>query len=915
MMKKINTTYLIALSALVFASCSESDGLSSGIPLSKEKIAFAATLQDGWNGGTSAEAGNSSRAGKPTFSGLAMEQKVLTANEGLAKPLYLHPLETENTSVMNAMPQTRGVMNESSTVGSFGVSAVYSKDGVNYSPLFQNEEATQNGSYWFTSSNATWPLDGSVSFYAYAPYNETSLSLQGSDDFVKNKTIRYTANTDFSKQPDFIVAKSESNAFTSSTANKAVGLSFSHALTAITFSISADMIPGKVKSITVSGVYGQGDYDLSKASWASLANPSSTYVITPNDASVNAGESKALTDKNSALMMIPQHFGPKANANANVSMVFNDGAKDKTVSFSLNGTSWEAGKHITYVLSSSKITTLKMGDLTYPSGWNSVNDGATHKIRKAYDPNTSAGLFVVNEEKEKKVIEANVQLTYDGTSWSLPAGSKLKFSPQYNYFVYYPYQKGGLPGAPAKDASNIDVTSAEKFFANAIATWKSNNIAADQSTLEKMNACDLQIGKASLDEDGCSVSFKMEHAMGLAVLNRESKSVPKHYILSGYPSYTWDNGTTTLIPSATLSNSQKLYATTNTQGVKVIPPSAASTFSSTSTENDAWTGDVNITAAANGVGTGTAKIKATKVDYNYTMEVGDIYYSDGAMTHQNEDLASVKTPIGIVGYIGNDYWTEKDFDISRKPVGGHALVMCLKTIGSTGSTVDAQEDYKKNGNNGAKVKAYIGNRYAWCSSPSYNRDEKDVENVDSKDKIVKSKNLPYGSGYTETNALITNWGSAAAAVEAAYQAKHYNTLPAPSSKCTGWFLPTAGQYYAVIKTLGAPFSDDWTGIWDGNKSTYPDGGFFRNMTTGTKKNTEDITNNINDKLKKVGDSNYTEFFGSVNTWAWTSSEFSSTRAVGVDSGVDDSKGSGSVRFNNGHGYKTYQDPVRPFLAF
>ena len=173
-MKKINTTYLIAFSALVFASCSESDELSSGIPLSKEKIAFAAILQDGWNGGTSAEAGNNSRAGKPTFSGLAMEQKVLTANEGLAKPLYLHPLETENTSVMNAMPQTRGVMNESSTVGSFGVSAVYSKDGVN-SSLFQNEEATQNGNYWFTSSNATWPLGGSVSFYAYAPYKDLSL--------------------------------------------------------------------------------------------------------------------------------------------------------------------------------------------------------------------------------------------------------------------------------------------------------------------------------------------------------------------------------------------------------------------------------------------------------------------------------------------------------------------------------------------------------------------------------------------------------------------------------------------------------------------------------------------------------------------------------------------------------------------
>ena len=873
MMKKINTTYLIALSALVFASCSESDGLSSGIPLSKEKIAFAATLQDGWNGGTSAEAGNNSRAGKPTFSGLAMEQKVLTANEGLAKPLYLHPLETENTTVMNAMPQTRGVMNESSTVGSFGVSAVYSKDGANYSSLFQNEEATQNGSYWFTSSNATWPLDGSVSFYAYAPNKDTSLSLQGRDDVMKNKTIRYTANTDFSKQPDLIVAKSENNAFTSSTANKAVSLSFSHALTAITFSISADMIPGMVKSITVSGVYGQGDYDFSNASWVSLASPS-TYVIKPNDASVNAGESKALTDKNSALMMIPQDLD--ANANAKVSMVFNDGNKDKTVSFSLNGT-WDAGKHITYVLSSSKITTLKMGSLAYPTGWNSVNTDAKNQIRKAYDPsdpNTSAGLFVVNEDKT--VIDANVPLTYDGTSWSLPADSKLKFSPKYSYFVYYPYQ-ASLASLPAVNTTVSDVSSSTQFFTDAVATWKSSKITADQSTPDKMNACDLQIGMASLDEDGCRVNFKMEHAMGLAVLNWESKNVPKHYTLSGYPSYTytWDNGTTTLIPSTTLSNGQKLYATTNTQGVKVIPPSAAFPFSSTSKENDAWSGDVYITAAANGVGTGTAKIKATKVDYTYTMEVGDIYYSDGAMTHQSEALASGKTPIGIVGYLGNDYWTEKG--VSGK--GGHALVMCLKTIGSTGKTS-------------------IGTGYAWYSSNS----DAGRTKINNKDLLVNSCKQSYGSGYTETAALINKWGSAAAA---AYHAQNYKTLPAPSSKCTGWFLPTAGQYYAVMTNLGATFSSDWTGIWDGNTSTHPKLGFFSNMTT--------VTKNINDKLKTVGDSNYTEFFGSVNTWAWTSSEFSSTFAVSIDSGVDDSKGSGSVRFLGTN--KTYQLPVRPFLAF
>lgn len=876
MMKKINTTYLIALSALVFASCSESDGLSSGIPLSKEKIAFAATLQDGWNGGTSAEAGNNSRAGKPTFSGLAMEQKVLTANEGLAKPLYLHPLETENTSVMNAMPQTRGAMNESSTVGSFGVSAVYSKDGVN-SSLFQNAEATQNGNYWFTSSNATWPLDGSVSFYAYAPYNETSLSF---DDFVKNKTIRYTANTDFSKQPDLIVAKSESNAFTSSTANKAISLSFSHALTAITFSISADMIPGKVKSITVSGVYGQGDYDFSTEKWIHLANPS-TYVI-KLDAPVEAGESKALTDKNSALMMIPQPLN-----NAKVSMVFYDGnkdKKDKTVSFSLNGT-WDAGKHITYVLSSSKITTLNMGSLTYPTGWNSVNDGATYKIRTAYDdPNSSvdAGLFVVNEKKE--VIAANVQLTLSGTSWSLPKGSKLKFSPKYCYFVYYPYQSDGLPGAPAKgtEATEENVASADNFFANAIATWKSSKIATDQSTLEKMNACDLQIGKASLDEDGCSVSFEMEHAMGLAeIVLGKNKFTDRICYLVGYEEYPTWKGTTTSYASSSIKN-HTMYGIADHRYVSIVKPGENSFISAT--DKDAWEKEVKLSPAANEVKTGTAY--SSNINQNtphaYTLAVGDIYYSDGAISHQEDDLISTseRIPIGIVGYItmngDGNYWTEKG--VSGK--GGHALVMCLKTIESTGKTS-------------------IGTTYAWYSS---NIDAGRTK-LNSKSLLVNSYNQSYGSGYTETDALIKKWGPAA---DAAYHAQNYKTLPANSSKCTGWFLPTAGQYYAVMTTLGAPFSDDWTGIFDGNTTTHPNLGFFSNMTI--------VTKNINIKLKKVGDSNHTEFFGDINTFAWTSSEFSSMHAVSIDSGIDDSKGSGSVRFLR-NSRKINQITVRPFLAF
>ena len=584
-------------------------------------------------------------------------------------------------------------------------------------------------------------------------------------------------------------------------------------------------------------------------------------------------------------------------------MVFNYGGKDggkkeKTVSVSLNGTSWDAGNHITYVLSSSKITTLKMGDLTYPTGtdptcWNSVNKGATHPIRTAYDSNTSAGLFVVNEKN--MVIAANVQLNYDGTFWSLPKDSKLKFSPQYNYFVYYPYQ-ANLAGLPVVNTPGCDVSSSTKFFAKAIANWE---IAPDQSTKEKMNACDLQIGKVTLDEDGCSVNFNMEHAMGLAEITLDAKTFDNNYYLSNYyPSYTytWKNGTTTFHAYAGISG-YSFYKVADYRYVALVKPDVTTGFScGNTTDADAWTENVlSVKPAANCVARVTAtSMRTSWPDIPYKMDVGDIYYRDGAITKpEDEDISAArangKTPIGVIGYLGSDYWTEKG--VSGK--GGHALVMCLKTIGSTGSTKAAREDFNNHKSiDRPIVKAYMGTGYAWYS-PNSDSDTGRRPFVDRKDLIVDSNNQTYGSGYTDTNFLIKKWGSDAAA---AYQAKNYSTLPANSSKCTGWFLPSAGQYYAVMSQLGGGMSSDWE-----------IGTFFSNMN--------DVTTNINKMLEKVGDSNYTEFFEDIPTWAWSSSQFSSTPAVFIDSGVDDSKGSGSVRFYGNGGNKPGQKPVRPFLAF
>lgn len=879
-MKQQAISFLL-MSALVCSACSDSQDLSGNIPLSGDRIAFQAELLDGFQSSAA-----KSRA-QSAFTGVAMEQKVLPLGGDLVEPLYLHPLEVDNTA--GSMAETanaaigmssRGTLvSSSSWPGEFGVSAVYTKSGASQS-FFQDQKASKSGNIWYASGDTqAWPTDGALSFYAYAPYQHASLSLQGSDDVTKNKTLRYVASTNLGRQPDLIVAKSENISRTSSSANTAVQLKFSHALTAITFSVSADMIPGTVKSITVKNVSGQGDYNISTGTWGSLGAASASYAISLGTSgagiAVKAGESKALTDGSSALLMVPQTFA--AGSSAQIEMVFHDGNKDRTVTASLAGTSWDAGKHITYVLSASSITTLQLGSITFPTSWSRSYTSTTNPLKSAYANGDKMGLFVVDDSK--KVIASNVQLSYNGSAWSLPSGSKQKFSPKYSYFVYYPYQSS-LTGLPAQDASVSDVSSAKAFFSSAISTWSSRKLAPDQSTLDKMNACDLQIGKGSLTSDGTKIQFAANsHAMGLADITLGSKEVENIYHIKGYEAYTWKYDKTPVYAYAGFSG-RILYNVASHQYVAIVKPGVETSFScSSTTDADTWTGEVKVKPNADAVAKGTAISSRSTYSKEHTLAVGDIYYSDGALSSQSESLLSDKTPVGIVGYVGENYWTEKQLKSRNK--GGHALVMCLKTIGSNGTT-------------------NIGTGYAWYSSNT------DVgrPKVNSKALLTGSYNQTYGSGFNETNELITKWSTPAAA---AYQAKHYTTLPASSSKCSGWFLPTAGQYYAVMSTLGAEFSRDWTGIWDGNTTTHPTSGFFNNMTT--------VTGNINDKLKKVGDNNYTEFFGATNTWAWTSSEFSATSAVIVDSGVDDSEESGSVRFGSRGYLKANQLPVRPFLAF
>lgn len=162
---------------------------------------------------------------------------------------------------------------------------------------------------------------GQLSVYAFIP---TDLAVDRG-----NKSLTYTiADTEAARnQPDIIVAK---RVLVTGEFRKVVPLTFNHALTAVRFQLGED-ITTKVNAddvqISLAGVYSTGKYTLGDT-WTEQSNEG-TY--TPK-----VGE---------ILMMIPQTLPNDAK----VEITYN-GA---TISTSIAGKNWEAGKFITYTLHES----------------------------------------------------------------------------------------------------------------------------------------------------------------------------------------------------------------------------------------------------------------------------------------------------------------------------------------------------------------------------------------------------------------------------------------------------------------------------------------------------------------------------------------------------------------------------------
>lgn len=138
----------------------------------------------------------------------------------------------------------------------------------------------------------------------------------------------------------------------------------------------------------------------------------------------------------------------------------------------------------------------------------SVNGLAT-----SFESGDKIGVFVIDEIGDP--IKINVAYRYNGTNWVLDDPSeKVYYSPNCSYYAYYPYVEKDEDDWYDLIYFNTDAST--EFFSDFISSWKPQ---LDQSTLANFNASDLMIGKGTDDRNTASVSFTLNHQMGLVMLD------------------------------------------------------------------------------------------------------------------------------------------------------------------------------------------------------------------------------------------------------------------------------------------------------------------------------------------------------------------------------------------------------------
>lgn len=477
-MKKV---IFIVLTALVLTSCAE-DNVIDNVQTSRSGISF--------NTSTFAVGSNDTRVSHS-------ENPIILLEDGTNDSLYLHSSVEDNTSHISSLDSRSTPVNSGnfrSLYGSFGVTS-YTQTGEKY----MNDVDVDNYSnpIWSSDRIYYWPDGKTLDFYAYAPYSYNGKRPLESLEFNSTKgkvsfsyeTPKGSASNDATLQPDLLFAYASHSLETTNNKSGIVPLEFSHALSAIRF-VAKDITAGTIKSISIQNVYGEGDcigypanndyeWDVS----GQTTSFSQTFNVVVSDQQTGTQE---ITEKNPAttFMMIPQVLGE--NATLKVVIETTDG--DKTLTGSLSGQEWEAGKLYTYAISTDHINWVYVFDvtemLTIPHGKLSENYEVTSYRYRAGDESVKQPLKWTAVETNSEYKQYVTGFTYkgDGSSNGTPmsyqlgvTNTQMKTTWDDNEKTLHNKPKKGTVENPydlSTDGGTTNQTTANCYVVDAAGTYK-----------------------------------------------------------------------------------------------------------------------------------------------------------------------------------------------------------------------------------------------------------------------------------------------------------------------------------------------------------------------------------------------------------------------------------------------------------
>ena len=359
------------------------------------------------------------------------------------KPLYLITSTTtlpDSVRAIDISPrQSRGtsIGPDRDFYPSFGLSAIcytdsWPENGGGWTTNFcHNVKMAPVGDNWKPASGDKflWTMSGRLRFFAYAPHSSEEGSgvvhCPSDADHLGVPKIEFKVNPDVRKQIDLLTAVADCPGSAEGLTDGNVPLRFGHALTAVTVKTGGAMLAGKIRKISLSGVYGSGicasdlggesgkrsvewtcngDATSFSVSFVDEANPDGKPV-SPNpdkgDTNHYAKPGDYLVDGGLTFFMVPQTL-PEG---AQLVFEFTDEltGTDRTLTANLAGGAWLAGQKIEYAISTTGIKVIPEISLEYNEEEKLPYSGILENLKlKAY-------LSVTQEGEDTKYIPADLR--------------------------------------------------------------------------------------------------------------------------------------------------------------------------------------------------------------------------------------------------------------------------------------------------------------------------------------------------------------------------------------------------------------------------------------------------------------------------------------------------------------------------